>query len=99
MQFKIDRCIELVPAVQSLQTDCRLSVVRGKVAHWLGVRQRAPLAEECPIYSEPQELTQVSVLKSRYLVAPVQAWLAGAQWKLLIVAFPVILAMADALCR
>jgi hypothetical protein len=55
-----------------------------------------PFAEESPIYFNPQALTQVLLLTSRYLVAPVQV--RGAlQIKLLTEAFPVIIATLELL--
>jgi hypothetical protein len=71
IQLRIDRWIELLP-VQSLQIYCGLSLTRESESHWLGVRHRSPLAEESPIYFDPQELTQVLLLTSRNLVPPVQ---------------------------
>jgi hypothetical protein len=95
IQLRDDRWIELLPA-QSLQINCKLSLARESESHWLGVRHRSPFAEESPIYFDPQALTQVLLLTSRYLVAPVQV---GLHLKLLTVAVPVILAIVESLCK
>jgi hypothetical protein len=95
VQLGVDRCIELLPA-QSLQIICKVSLARESESHWLGVRHRSPLAEESPIYFDPQALTQVLLLTSRYLVVPVQV---GLHLKLFPVAVPVILAIVESLCR
>ena len=93
IQLRVDRFIELLP-VQSLQINCKLSLTRESESHWLAVRQRLPLAEEIPIYFDPQALTQVLLLTSRYLVAPVQPHL-----KLLTKGFPLISATDESLSK
>jgi hypothetical protein len=78
LQVKDDRLIELLELllVQSLQINCMLSLTRESESHWLGVRHRLPLAEEIPIYFDPHPLTQLLLVTSRYLVAPVQVGVA-----------------------
>jgi hypothetical protein len=71
IQLRVDSLIELL-LVQSLQISHRPSLTRDSESHWLGVTQRLPLAEEIPIYSDLQTLTQQLLVTSRYLFGPVQ---------------------------
>lgn len=100
LQIKDDRLIELLELllVQSLQINCKLSLTRESESHWLGVIHRLPLAEEIPIYFDPHPLTQLLLVTSRYLVAPVQVGVVP-QLKLLIMAAPVILATVELLYK
>lgn len=75
IQLRVDSLIELLH-VQSLQINRRPSLTRDSESHRLGVTKRLPLAEEIPIYSDLQTLTQLLLVTSRYLVGPVQVWVA-----------------------